>query len=185
MKTRPRKKMNLRKKYPRKKNEDDMEKEIEEDVTSSTAQHSQEDGDSIATETGFRERTCDFSFGRMVEEKSIYLAPDAPKQGEVKKKALSTESKSKEKRIKDVPVIHDFPEVFPEELPGLPPPRQVEFQIDLVPGAAPVARETDPYLYENKYFICVSSDANSLDFLPRTKEDIVGRHLKDFIPRRD
>ncbi|GJS46263.1 putative reverse transcriptase domain-containing protein [Tanacetum coccineum] len=30
--------------------------------------------------------------------------------------------------------------VFPEELPGLPPPRQVEFQIDLVPGAAPVAR---------------------------------------------
>ncbi|GJU31405.1 putative nucleotidyltransferase, ribonuclease H [Tanacetum coccineum] len=39
-----------------------------------------------------------------------------------------------------VPVIHDFPEVFPEELPGLPPPRQVEFRIDLVPGAAPVAR---------------------------------------------
>ncbi|GKB97960.1 putative reverse transcriptase domain-containing protein, partial [Tanacetum coccineum] len=39
-----------------------------------------------------------------------------------------------------VPVIYDFPEVFPEELPGLPPPRQVEFRIDLVPGAAPVAR---------------------------------------------
>ncbi|GJT29667.1 putative reverse transcriptase domain-containing protein [Tanacetum coccineum] len=37
-------------------------------------------------------------------------------------------------------VIRDFPEVFPEELPGLPPPRQVEFRIDLVPGAAPVAR---------------------------------------------
>ncbi|GJS48785.1 putative reverse transcriptase domain-containing protein [Tanacetum coccineum] len=37
-----------------------------------------------------------------------------------------TESKSKEKRMKDVPVIRDFPEVFPEELPGLPPPRQVE-----------------------------------------------------------
>ncbi|GKE53831.1 putative reverse transcriptase domain-containing protein, partial [Tanacetum coccineum] len=40
----------------------------------------------------------------------------------------------------NVPVIHDFPEVFPEELLGLPPPRQVEFRIDLVPGAAPVAR---------------------------------------------
>ncbi|GJU34732.1 putative reverse transcriptase domain-containing protein [Tanacetum coccineum] len=39
-----------------------------------------------------------------------------------------------------VPVICDFPEVFPEELPGLPPPRQVEFRIDLVPGASPVAR---------------------------------------------
>ncbi|GKF49456.1 putative reverse transcriptase domain-containing protein [Tanacetum coccineum] len=50
------------------------------------------------------------------------------------------EKKSKEKRMEDVPVIHDFPEVFPEELPGIPPPRQVEFRIDLVPGAAPVAR---------------------------------------------
>ncbi|GJU03467.1 putative nucleotidyltransferase, ribonuclease H [Tanacetum coccineum] len=42
--------------------------------------------------------------------------------------------------MEDVPVIHDFLEVFPEELLGLPPPRQVEFRIDLVPGAAPVAR---------------------------------------------
>nr|GEV11338.1 reverse transcriptase domain-containing protein [Tanacetum cinerariifolium] len=41
---------------------------------------------------------------------------------------------------KDVPVNRDFPEVFPDALPGLPPPRQVEFQIDLVPGAAPVTR---------------------------------------------
>ncbi|GKG48027.1 hypothetical protein Tco_0509912, partial [Tanacetum coccineum] len=32
-----------------------------------------------------------------------------------------------------------FPEVFPEDLPGLPPPRQVEFRIDLILGAAPVA----------------------------------------------
>ncbi|GKA46902.1 putative reverse transcriptase domain-containing protein [Tanacetum coccineum] len=36
--------------------------------------------------------------------------------------------------------IRDFPEVFPEDLPGLPSTRQVEFQIDLVTGAAPVAR---------------------------------------------
>ncbi|GJS39938.1 hypothetical protein Tco_0564981 [Tanacetum coccineum] len=42
-------------------------------------------------------------------------------------------------RLKDVPVIRDFPEVFPEDLPGLPPPRRVEFRIDLVPGAAPGA----------------------------------------------
>ncbi|GJT79161.1 putative reverse transcriptase domain-containing protein, partial [Tanacetum coccineum] len=41
--------------------------------------------------------------------------------------AYVTENKSKKKRLEDVPVIHDFPEVFPEELPGLPPPRQVEF----------------------------------------------------------
>ncbi|GJT82266.1 putative reverse transcriptase domain-containing protein [Tanacetum coccineum] len=50
------------------------------------------------------------------------------------------ENKSKEKRMEDVPVIRDFLEVFLEELLGLPPSRQVEFQIDLVPGAAPVAR---------------------------------------------
>nr|GEW43571.1 reverse transcriptase domain-containing protein [Tanacetum cinerariifolium] len=48
--------------------------------------------------------------------------------------------KSKEKRLEDVPTVRDFPKVFPEDLPGLPPIRQVEFQIDLVPGAAPVAR---------------------------------------------
>ncbi|GJQ97297.1 putative reverse transcriptase domain-containing protein [Tanacetum coccineum] len=47
---------------------------------------------------------------------------------------------SKEKRLEDVPTVRDFPEVFPEDLPGLPLIRQVEFQIDLVPGAAPVAR---------------------------------------------
>ncbi|GKB36641.1 hypothetical protein Tco_0881583 [Tanacetum coccineum] len=50
------------------------------------------------------------------------------------------EDKSEKKRLKDVPIVQDFPEVFPEDLPGLPPTRQVEFQIDLVPGAAPVAR---------------------------------------------
>ncbi|GJS67157.1 putative reverse transcriptase domain-containing protein [Tanacetum coccineum] len=48
--------------------------------------------------------------------------------------------KLKEKRLEDVPTVRDFPEVFPEDLPGLPPIQQVEFQIDLVQGAAPVAR---------------------------------------------
>ncbi|GKC43802.1 putative reverse transcriptase domain-containing protein [Tanacetum coccineum] len=53
------------------------------------------------------------------------------------------EKKSDEKRLEDIPVVREFLEVFPEDLPGLPPVRQVEFQIDLMPGAAPVARE--PY----------------------------------------
>ncbi|GKD20830.1 putative reverse transcriptase domain-containing protein [Tanacetum coccineum] len=48
--------------------------------------------------------------------------------------------KSEEKRLEDVPIVRDFPKVFPEDLPSIPPVRQVEFQIDLVPGAAPVAR---------------------------------------------
>ncbi|GKF57012.1 putative reverse transcriptase domain-containing protein, partial [Tanacetum coccineum] len=43
--------------------------------------------------------------------------------------------KSEEKRLEDVLTVRDFPEVFPEDLPGLPPTRQVEFQIDLVTGA--------------------------------------------------
>ncbi|GJS67461.1 putative reverse transcriptase domain-containing protein [Tanacetum coccineum] len=50
------------------------------------------------------------------------------------------EDKSKEKQLEEVPIVQDFPEVFPEDLPGIPPTRQVEFQIDLIPGAAPVAR---------------------------------------------
>ncbi|GKA72674.1 putative reverse transcriptase domain-containing protein [Tanacetum coccineum] len=50
------------------------------------------------------------------------------------------EKKSDEKKLEDIPVVKEFPDVFPEDLPGLPPVRQVEFQIDLIPGAAPVAR---------------------------------------------
>ncbi|GJY58656.1 reverse transcriptase domain-containing protein [Tanacetum coccineum] len=50
------------------------------------------------------------------------------------------EKKSDERRLEDIPVVRDFPKVFPKDLPGLPPVRQVEFQIYLMPGAAPVAR---------------------------------------------
>ncbi|GJW95679.1 putative reverse transcriptase domain-containing protein [Tanacetum coccineum] len=50
------------------------------------------------------------------------------------------EGKSEEKRLEDVPIVRGFLEVFPEDLPGIPPTRQVEFQIDLIPGAAHVAR---------------------------------------------
>nr|GEU76390.1 reverse transcriptase domain-containing protein [Tanacetum cinerariifolium] len=48
--------------------------------------------------------------------------------------------KSEGKRLKDVLIFIDFLEVFPEDLSGIPPARQVEFQIDLVLGAAPVVR---------------------------------------------
>nr|GEY93357.1 putative reverse transcriptase domain-containing protein [Tanacetum cinerariifolium] len=48
--------------------------------------------------------------------------------------------KSKEKRLEDIPIVQDFLEVFLEDFPGIPPTRQVEFQIDLVPGATPVVR---------------------------------------------
>nr|GEY59675.1 reverse transcriptase domain-containing protein [Tanacetum cinerariifolium] len=58
---------------------------------------------------------------------------------------LMAEDKSEEKRLEDVPIIRDFPEVFPEDLLGIPPTRQVEFQIDLIPDVAHVARA--PYLF--------------------------------------
>ncbi|GJU83868.1 hypothetical protein Tco_1291414 [Tanacetum coccineum] len=51
-----------------------------------------------------------------------------------------TEDQSKKKKLEDVSIVRDFPNVFPEELSGLPPTRLVEFQIDLIPGAAPVVR---------------------------------------------
>nr|GEU86136.1 retrotransposon protein, putative, Ty3-gypsy subclass [Tanacetum cinerariifolium] len=54
--------------------------------------------------------------------------------------AKKEEDKSERKQLKDVPIIRDFPEVFLEDLPGLPLARPVEFHIDLIPGAAPVAR---------------------------------------------
>nr|GFC30370.1 putative reverse transcriptase domain-containing protein [Tanacetum cinerariifolium] len=49
------------------------------------------------------------------------------------------EHKSKGKQLEDVPIVREFLEVFPEDLPGIPSTRQVEFRIDLVPGAAPLA----------------------------------------------
>nr|GFC57026.1 putative reverse transcriptase domain-containing protein [Tanacetum cinerariifolium] len=45
-----------------------------------------------------------------------------------------------ERRLEDVPVICKFLDVFPEDLSGLSPPQQVEFEIELVPGAAPMVR---------------------------------------------
>ncbi|GJS24832.1 putative reverse transcriptase domain-containing protein [Tanacetum coccineum] len=50
------------------------------------------------------------------------------------------ETEIPERRIEDVPVVRDFPEVFPEDLPGLPPTRQVEFHIELITRATSVAR---------------------------------------------
>ncbi|GJX42810.1 putative reverse transcriptase domain-containing protein [Tanacetum coccineum] len=68
----------------------------------------------------------------MEKRMSIFLAHVTAKVGKT--------SRRRKKRLKGVPIIQDFPKVFPEDLPGLPPTRQVEFQIDLVPGVASIAR---------------------------------------------
>ncbi|GKB13176.1 putative reverse transcriptase domain-containing protein, partial [Tanacetum coccineum] len=61
----------------------------------------------------------------------VYLVQVTSKKAEVK---------SEEKRLEDVSIIWEFPEVFADDLPGLPLARQVKFQTNLVPGAALVAR---------------------------------------------
>ncbi|GJU70393.1 putative reverse transcriptase domain-containing protein [Tanacetum coccineum] len=56
------------------------------------------------------------------------------------------EKKSDEKRLEDIPVVRELLEVFPEHLPGLPPIRQVEFQIDLNPGTTLIKVLSDQVL---------------------------------------
>ena len=46
------------------------------------------------------------------------------------------------KDLDEVPVVNEYPDVFPEELPGMPPDRDVEFVIDLIPGTAPIAKRS-------------------------------------------
>jgi hypothetical protein len=46
------------------------------------------------------------------------------------------------KYIEDIPVVQEYPDVFPEELPGMPPDRDIEFVIDLIPRTSPIAKRT-------------------------------------------
>ena len=43
-------------------------------------------------------------------------------------------------KLEDIPIIRDYPDVCPENLPGLPPEREVEFTIDLAPGTTPISK---------------------------------------------
>nr|GFA67742.1 putative reverse transcriptase domain-containing protein [Tanacetum cinerariifolium] len=42
--------------------------------------------------------------------------------------------------IYDQPIVSEFPDVFPDELPGMPPVREVDFSIELIPGAEPISK---------------------------------------------
>lgn len=50
---------------------------------------------------------------------------------------------TKAQLMKEIPVVREYPDIFPEELPRLPPRRDVEFAIELVPGTTPISRR--PY----------------------------------------
>eukprot|EP00253_Pinus_taeda_P021979 PITA_21979 len=56
------------------------------------------------------------------------------------KKVGYANSKDKTATLESIPVVQEFADVFPEEIPGLPPKRDIDFTIELVPGAAPVSR---------------------------------------------
>nr|GEU36935.1 hypothetical protein [Tanacetum cinerariifolium] len=83
---------------------------------------------------------CDEKIVRIPYGDKVFIVQgDRGGKGEKSKLSIISD-KSEEKRLEDVPTVRDFLKVFPEDFPGLPPTRQVEFQIDLVPGAAPVAQ---------------------------------------------
>ena len=42
-------------------------------------------------------------------------------------------------RLEDIPIVKEFPDVFPHDISGLPPDREVEFTIDLIPGTEPIS----------------------------------------------
>ncbi|GJT04537.1 putative reverse transcriptase domain-containing protein [Tanacetum coccineum] len=89
------------------------------------------DGSNRGNETRLNIISCTKTQKYMLKGCHIFLAHVTTKE---------TEDKSEEKQLEDVPIVQDFPKVFLDDLLGLPPTRQVEFHIDLIPGAAPVAR---------------------------------------------
>jgi hypothetical protein len=97
--------------------------------------------------------------------------------------------------IKNIPVIRDFQDVFPEELPGVPPVRVVEFVIDLKPGTTPIVKR--PYKFPphellelkeeidkslSKGFIRPSSSAWGAPSLFVKKKDGMNRLVQDYRP---
>ncbi|KAJ9538901.1 hypothetical protein OSB04_031634 [Centaurea solstitialis] len=90
----------------------------------------------------------------------------------------------RKKTVADVPVVSEYPDVFPDNLPGIPPERQVEFRIELVPGATLVAkapyRLAPPEMMElskqlgellDKGFICPSTSPWGASILFVKKKD--------------
>jgi hypothetical protein len=67
----------------------------------------------------------------------------------------------KESRLEDIPVVNEFQDVFPQELPGMPPDREIEFTIDLIPGTAPIAQA--PYKMGPKELVELKEQLDELE----------------------
>nr|GEV87156.1 DNA-directed DNA polymerase [Tanacetum cinerariifolium] len=133
------------------------------------------DGSDWGNETHLNITSCTKMQKYMLEGCHVFLAHVT---------TTETKDKSEKKQLKDVPIVQDFREVFPEDFSGLPPTRQVEFQTDLIPGAAPVARapyrlassemkELSDQLKElsNKGFIRLKKENMVADALSRKEHD--------------
>nr|GEY58907.1 retrovirus-related Pol polyprotein from transposon TNT 1-94 [Tanacetum cinerariifolium] len=68
--------------------------------------------------------------------------------------------KADEKKLDDIRVVQDFPKIFPDDLSGLPPVREIEFRIDLIPGALPVVKS--PYQLAPSEMLELSSQLKEL-----------------------
>jgi hypothetical protein len=79
-------------------------------------------------------RTIRLSYGQEEILLSIPIAISAKPIGRINEAIIP--------EIKDILVVYGFPDVFPEDLPGLPPERDVEFVIELKPGTAPISRRS-------------------------------------------
>jgi len=84
-------------------------------------------------------------FYRQREAKSCYLisvmkASKLLCQGCIEYWCYAIDTQTKEEEVRNIPVVCEFEDVFPEELPGLPLQREIDFAIELIPGAQPVSK---------------------------------------------
>jgi hypothetical protein len=56
-----------------------------------------------------------------------------------------------EKPLENIKVVCKYPDVFPEELPGMPPDRDIEFSIELVPGTAPISKRPNRRITRKRF----------------------------------
>src|SRR5579859_7747697 len=80
------------------------------------------------------------------ERKIVLTSPDGETMEVMATPSASAEGSInhlKDASLEDIRVVQEFPDVFPDELPGMPPEREVEFVIELLPGTAPIAKR--PY----------------------------------------
>nr|AAX95377.1 Retrotransposon gag protein, putative [Oryza sativa Japonica Group]AAX96106.1 retrotransposon protein, putative, Ty3-gypsy sub-class [Oryza sativa Japonica Group]ABA92905.1 retrotransposon protein, putative, Ty3-gypsy subclass [Oryza sativa Japonica Group] len=105
-------------------------------------------------------------------ETVVYKSLVSPKQGislnqiEVEN-LVATEEKSSRK-LEDIPIVCEYPEVFPEDLTTMPPKREIEFRVDLAPGTTPI--------YKRSYRMA----ANELAEVKKQKKDRTKRMCVDY-----